>query len=210
MFDPKKHTISLKGKDYLPVAPRIAWFRDTHASGSITTDLLQFDPFPIVRATITDGDGRTLATGYGTAQVGGKAVYAGREIEKAETAAIGRALAAAGFGTLQAGAEFDDSDNLADSPVSRTNGRNTPEPAANGNSGPHMPGKWASEKTVTKLMTAARDEYPDVTWAEVRRAAGVDGDTPEAWNVFPTAQAAYDVMMAALDKATETAEAVTE
>lgn len=77
------------------------------------------------------------------------------------------------------------------------------EPAANGHSGAHKPGKWASEKAVTKLMTAARDEYPDVTWTEVRTAAGVDGDEPDAWNVFPTAQAAYDVMMAALDKATE-------
>lgn len=120
MFDPKPYTIKLKGKDYLPVAPRVAWFRDQHPQGSITTELVSLEPVPIIRATVTNGDGLVLATGFGTGAPRPNAVYAGREVEKAETAAIGRALAAAGLGTLQAG-EFDDADDdhLADSPVNR-------------------------------------------------------------------------------------------
>ena len=41
-------------------------------------------------------------------------------IEKAETGAIGRALAMCGYGTLQA-PEFDEQDRLADTPVEKKN-----------------------------------------------------------------------------------------
>ena len=39
-------------------------------------------------------------------------------IEKAETGAIGRALAMCGYGTLQA-PEFDEQDRLADAPIEK-------------------------------------------------------------------------------------------
>jgi hypothetical protein len=70
-----------------------------------------------VRASIHAADGVLLATGYGTSPMAGKGSYAGRGLEKAETAAIGRALAHAGFGTLYALDDDDDADHLADSPI---------------------------------------------------------------------------------------------
>ena len=44
-------------------------------------------------------------------------------IEKAETGAIGRALAMCGYGTLQA-PEFDEQDRLADAPVEKAKDKN--------------------------------------------------------------------------------------
>ena len=117
-MDVKKHLVKLQGKDYLPVAARIVAFREAHPTGVISTELVGMEPVVIVRASIHSADGVQLATGYGTAPLAGKGSYAGRGIEKAETAAIGRALAHAGFGTLYAtDANDDDGDNLADSPI---------------------------------------------------------------------------------------------
>lgn len=127
-MDVKKHLIRLQGKDYLPVASRIVAFRETHATGVISTELVTMEPRIVVRASIHAADGVMLATGYGTAPVSGKGTWQSREIEKAETAAIGRALAHAGFGTLYA-VDADDTDNLADSPVESPR---KAEPPANG------------------------------------------------------------------------------
>lgn len=113
-FNPNEHMLDMRGKKYLPVAWRIVWFRETHPAGTIGTEVISFEPL-CVKATITNAEGVLIATGHGTANDTGKAVWSGRAIEKAETAAIGRALGHAGFGT-----QFDvddEDDNLADSPV---------------------------------------------------------------------------------------------
>lgn len=115
-FNPKDHMTDLRGRDYLEVKWRLVWFRDVHPSGTIETQVMNTDPL-IVRATVSV-NGMTLATGHGSADSDGKrVVWTGREIEKAETAAIGRALAHAGFGTQFTGE--DEGSNLADSPVEK-------------------------------------------------------------------------------------------
>ena len=101
-FDPTEYMTKVSNKPYLQVNARVLWFRNDNPAGRIVTDHVQIDPFPVMRASVYNDDGVLLATGYGSAQVSGKTVYSGREIEKAETAAIGRALAAAGYGTLSA------------------------------------------------------------------------------------------------------------
>ena len=115
-FNPNNYLTDLRGKQYLEVAWRLVWFRDKHPQGQIITNMISAAPI-VMRAEVIV-DGIVVATGHGTADAGGrKVVWSGREIEKAETAAIGRALAAAGFGTQFSG-EFDDAqdDHLADSP----------------------------------------------------------------------------------------------
>jgi hypothetical protein len=122
-FNPKQYLLKLQGKDYLEVRWRVVWFRETHPTGAITTELIATEPMVIVRAQVHGGDGVLLASDYGTAPAAGKGTWTGRSVEKASTAAIGRALALAGFGT-QFDAD-DEGDNLADSPVERptTNGK---------------------------------------------------------------------------------------
>ncbi|NWF65610.1 MAG: hypothetical protein HXY38_15040 [Chloroflexi bacterium] len=117
-FDPAPHLIKLQGKDYLPVYARIMWFRMANPDGVISTDLIQLDP-AVVRATITTAAGQIVATGYGTAVDNRSAKWAGRAVEKAETAAIGRALAHAGYGT-QFVEDDGDADYPADSPLDKT------------------------------------------------------------------------------------------
>lgn len=97
--------------DYLDVKWRIVWFRQEHPEGSIVTELLsQPGVSPaVVRATVTLENGVT-ATGLGQCGEDDWSDW----LEKAETRAIGRALALLGYGT-QFCEEFDEI--ISDSPV---------------------------------------------------------------------------------------------
>jgi hypothetical protein len=104
-FDPKRYLIKLQKRDYLEVKFRILWAQvDAQERGqrlSIQTDLIEHDPEAkraMMKATISVMDptiGISVYTGYGSED----AKDFGDYIEKAETKAIGRALALAGYGT---------------------------------------------------------------------------------------------------------------
>ena len=101
--------------DYLPVAARIAWFRKEHPMWSIITRVEKWgDKAVVMKAIIKDMLGTVIATARKKETEIGFPDY----IEKAETGAIGRALAMCGYGTLQA-PEFDEQDRLADTPVEK-------------------------------------------------------------------------------------------
>lgn len=150
-FKAVDYLIKIKGNDYMPVPARVQWFRDEHPNGGIHTDVSMFGDVLIVRASVSNGDSAIIATGLATVRSGQGQNWSGREIEKAETAAVGRALGFAGYGTQFAGDEFDDSDYISDSPQSHKNASNsgastqtgtnpqkTEKPSANGDK-PAMP-----------------------------------------------------------------------
>jgi hypothetical protein len=104
--------------EYLPVAPRIAWFRRERPDWSIVTRAVQSaNKAVVIKAIIKDAGGRVIATARKKETESGFPDY----IEKAETGAIGRALAMCGYGTLQA-PEFDEGERLADAPVPKKAG----------------------------------------------------------------------------------------
>ena len=101
--------------DYLPVAARIAWFRLEHPAWSIITkEVKTARKATVMKAIIKDEQGRVIATARKRESEASFADY----IEKAETGAIGRALAMCGYGTLQA-PEFNEEQRLADAPVKK-------------------------------------------------------------------------------------------
>jgi len=104
----------IKGKDYLLVAHRLVWFREEHPDWGIETQELHFDKTHAkFRAVIKDATGRIIGDGNKTARPGGIGEY----YEKAQTGAIGRALAICGFGT-QFAPDLEEGD-VVDSPIER-------------------------------------------------------------------------------------------
>lgn len=99
MFDIKKHLIKVQGgRQYLPVAARLLWFKEEHPDWSIETEVVNLDlasKTAVCRASVKDENGRIK--GQGTKMEDSKGF--GDYLEKAETGAIGRALAVVGFGT---------------------------------------------------------------------------------------------------------------
>ena len=100
---PKKPSRKLRvdqyrGRAYLPVDERIYWFRYDHPNWTIQTEITYISDdgrFVVVRASLLDEQGRV----YATAHKGRSADEGSDFIEKAETAAIGRALSLLGYST---------------------------------------------------------------------------------------------------------------
>ena len=123
-FDPSKYLTKVGGKDYLEVKWRLMWLRDVHPDAVIDTQLVDREPwlntktselFPCAtfKATVTI-PGKGAATGYGSESVNHFESY----LEKAESKALGRALAVLGFGTQFAG-DLDEGERVVDAPVRR-------------------------------------------------------------------------------------------
>jgi hypothetical protein len=112
-FEPKKHLMTLKGKDYLEVKWRLVWVRDEHPDAVISTDLIAHsDTHAIFKATVVLPNGAS-ATGYGSEDTKGFPDF----LEKAETKALGRALAALGYGTQFCDDMVYSAEQVVDAPV---------------------------------------------------------------------------------------------
>ena len=145
VFNPNDHLIQLRSregsKDYLPVQWRLVWFREQCPLGTIDTEELEVNldreveeevyiwnsekrrsekvvkhgrGYARYRAVVTDGKGGR-ATGTKTENAASFPDF----VEKAETGAIGRALAALGYGT-QFAPDLDEAHRIVDSPVDRS------------------------------------------------------------------------------------------
>lgn len=114
-FNANEHLIDLKGKQYLQVMWRLVWFREEKPLWCIDTKLEQLENnHAVFSAKICDENGVLKASGYGSESMKDFRDF----IEKAETKAIGRALAMLGYGT-QFAPELDEGERIVDSPVGR-------------------------------------------------------------------------------------------
>lgn len=94
-FEPSKYITKVNGGDYLEVKWRLVWFRNEHPDGEIETQLASHeDDVAVFRAKVAIPGGGS-ATGWGSEAASDFRDY----LEKAETKALGRALAALGYGT---------------------------------------------------------------------------------------------------------------
>src|SRR6266496_5236744 len=158
-FNPNEHVMQLKSregsKDYLPVQWRLVWFREQCPQGTIDTEELEVDldreveeevyvwnnekrrsekvikrakGYARYKAIVTDGKGGR-ATGTKSENATSFPDFA----EKAETGAIGRALAGLGYGT-QFAPDLNEAHRIVDSPVERHTA--SPGGYSNGNGNP--------------------------------------------------------------------------
>jgi hypothetical protein len=136
-FDASRYVVKLRGKEYLEVKWRLLWLRTQHPDAVIETELVSHDPqrqMAIFKAKVSIPNGGS-ATGWGQEE----AADFGDYLEKAETKALGRALAALGFGTqftedFEFGAE---QERVVDSPIDRGVVRAGRTNGANGTNGAH-------------------------------------------------------------------------
>jgi hypothetical protein len=106
--------LNLRGKEYLEVKYRLVWFREDHPDWSIETELVSVtDVSAYAKATVRDDKGRIIATSHKFESIQGFPDF----IEKAETGAIGRALALIGYGTQFCADELDEGKRIVDAPV---------------------------------------------------------------------------------------------
>jgi hypothetical protein len=155
IFNPNEHLMQIKSRngsaDYLPVQWRLVWFRSLCPNGTIETEIVHLDldreteeesyawnsdtrrsekvtkrapGFAVFRAVVKDGNGG-IAMGTKSEKAASFPDY----IEKAETGAIGRALAALGYGTQFAGDELDERHRIVDAPVERKEDQDTSQPS---------------------------------------------------------------------------------
>ncbi len=102
--------INIHGREYQTVALRITTFRQSHPSHSLTTEIVTRDEeWVVMRATVSDPDGRVIATGHAEERRTSSQINKTSALENCETSAIGRALAAFGIG----GTEFASADEVA-------------------------------------------------------------------------------------------------
>ncbi|MBA2758990.1 MAG: hypothetical protein H0U38_04800 [Chloroflexia bacterium] len=95
MFNPQDHLTIVDGSAYLEVKWRLVWLRENHPDARLETTLVESTrDHSIFRAEVQVPGGGS-ATGFGSEFREHFANY----VEAAETKAIGRALAALGFGT---------------------------------------------------------------------------------------------------------------
>lgn len=114
-FDPRRFVTRVNGADYLEVKWRVYWLRTQHPDAVISTELITHaSQIAVFKAVVDIPDGGS-ATGWGMESFDDFRDY----LEKAETKALGRALAALGFGT-QFTSDFDfaeGDDRVVDAPV---------------------------------------------------------------------------------------------
>lgn len=105
-------TIEFKGKQYAEVNQRVKVFRMLFPNGGINTDIISLeDGICVMKAVVTDDDGKILATGTAYEREDSSYINKTSFIENCETSAVGRALGMLGIGIDTSIASADEVEN---------------------------------------------------------------------------------------------------
>lgn len=186
--------INLKGKLYLPARRRVQWMRgmpvphpdwtidtavEEHAVGKFVRPGRVEGGYALVCAKVYDEYGRLIATGRKSEYSENFADY----LEKAETGAIARALAVAGYGTESA-IDFDegiDKERIADAPVAAPAIKSSAVPGV-GRGGKTASGSLIQVKRIAELsrsLALGPDGMAKVIEAVTGEPVEVDGLAPD-------------------------------
>lgn len=105
-------TIPVKGKQYVEVNQRVMAFRELYPEGSIYSDIVEIGNGVVtIKATVSDANGRILATGMAYEKEGSSFINKTSYIENCETSAVGRALGFLGIGIDGSIASYEEVEN---------------------------------------------------------------------------------------------------
>lgn len=173
MFNPNEHLMDLKGKSYLEVKWRLVWFREECPLWCIDTKLEQLtDNHAVFSAKIYDENGVQKSAGYGSEGVKDFRDF----IEKAETKAVGRALAMLGYGT-QFAPEMEEGDRIVDAPVAIPKKEETMTCMGCGSIIRSYIGTNGKRVSVERHCTASYEKYNRVLCLDCIRDITLDGET---------------------------------
>ena len=186
-FDASKYLTDLNGRDYLEVKWRLLWLRTEHPDAIIETELIkQGTDMALFRARVAI-PAAGVATGWGSETADDFRDF----IEKAETKALGRALAALGYGT-QFCEDFDFS-------AERPSGKGRASQAGNGSrpGDPHRGQRVVDSPVSERSLRVIRDRSNEgATSAQLQaihsiareggaEAAGVEERCRQAFGCLP-------------------------
>jgi hypothetical protein len=189
-YDPSKHTIRINGgREYLPVAQRLVWFREAHPDWGIRTEPLVLDVenrIAVFRATVTDKDGNVMAQATKMETISGFQDW----LEKSETGAVGRALALCGYGTQWAH-ELDEGDRPVDGaprgPEQHPARRSAPERReAMRQAAPEVAAHCEAQAGPAPAQSAPRAPQPAPTAAPQCTSEGCDREMTQGQYEFST------------------------
>ena len=108
-------TVDIRGKEYAEVAQRVMAFRKIEPNGEILPEMIfNENGTCIFKASIIDGDGKTLAVGHACEREGVGSINKLSHIENCETSAVGRALGFCGIGSAASIASADEVKNATE------------------------------------------------------------------------------------------------
>ena len=111
--------VPIHGKQYKTVALRVSEFRKKHPEYTVSTELVEAnDTLVVMKASISNEQGRLLATGFAEEVRAASKINRTSALENAETSAVGRALAALGL----AGTEYASADEVANAITQQNDG----------------------------------------------------------------------------------------
>ena len=172
--------VNLKGKSYLMVGHRLQWLSEKYEHYTVNTNFhLITEEQTICTATVTlfDKEGKVIRQAQATKRETKKDFS--DHTEKAETSAIGRALAILGLGTQHALSDLDEGERLADSPLPAVPKIAKPETVVN------VTSKASSETVavdVAKVEPLKKSSFRKPNVKKVEESAAASSSTlPEGW-----------------------------
>ena len=125
---------NIRGKEYQTVAVRVTKFREAFPNYALPSSVvLRDEECVVMQAMIADDAGRVLATGHAEEYRKASQINKTSALENCETSAIGRALAAFGFG----GTEFATANEVVNAIHQQNTPANDSPPKARKLEGPH-------------------------------------------------------------------------
>ena len=162
-FDPRQYMRNLTVSDgtvkqYLDVVYRKLWFRLKNPDGKIVKKLLKLtEQTAIVEARVylnkTDPEDSYIASAFAQKFVSQDEQFGAKFLELAETAAVGRALADAGYGLQFADLEGEQDPNVVDAPLGQNRGEGS-------NYISDMPGTMTEEVNGSQGQQAVPNQNP--------------------------------------------------